>query len=120
MQKSQLVGEVAARSGLSRTDAAGAADAVIGLMAKARARREQVRIAGVGLIATRYRPARSARNPRRGEPVTVAAWAAPTLKPARALCETVTGGACSWAGRVCGARVRHLSRLKTLPNAQGA
>ena len=81
MKKSQLVGQVAARTGLSRTDAAGAADAVIGAVMKAHARREQVRIAGLGLFATRYRPARAARNPRPGEPVAVAAWAAPTSSP---------------------------------------
>ena len=50
MKKSQLVGQVAARTGLSRTDAAGAADAVIGAVMKAHARREQVRIAGLGLV----------------------------------------------------------------------
>ena len=89
MNKSEIVGEVAARTGLSRTEAGGAVDAVFEAVAEALGRREEVRIAGFGQFATRSRPARTARNPRTGEPVAVGASTAPTFKPARALRETV-------------------------------
>ena len=95
MKKSDIAAQVADRTGLSRTDAAGAVDAVFEAVIEALARREQVRIAGFGLFATRYRPARAGRNPRTGEPVAVAASTAPTFKPASALRETVNGGASS-------------------------
>ena len=95
MKKSELVGEVVARTGLSRTDAAGAVDAVFEAVTEALRRREDVRVAGFGQFATRARPARTARNPRTGEPVAVAASTAPTFKSARALRDTVNGGASS-------------------------
>ena len=67
MEKSDIAAQVADRSGLSRTDATGAVDAVFEAVIEALARREQVRIAGFGLFATRCRPARAGRNPRMGE-----------------------------------------------------
>ena len=95
MKKSDIVGKVTARTGLSRTDAAGAVDAVFEAVTEALGRREKIRIAGFGLFATRDRPGRTARNPRTGEPVAVPASTAPTFKPARALREAVNGGASS-------------------------
>ena len=73
MNKSELVGNVAARTALSRTDAASLVDAVFEAVTEALGRREEVRIAGFGLFATRERPARTARNPRTGAPVAVEA-----------------------------------------------
>ncbi|MCY3828361.1 MAG: HU family DNA-binding protein [Rhodospirillaceae bacterium] len=95
MNKSDIVSEVAARTGLNRTDAAGAVDAVFEAVSEALGRREDVRIAGFGQFATRSRPARTGRNPRTGEPVAVEASTAPTFKPARALREAVNAGVTS-------------------------
>ena len=95
MNKSDIVGEVAARTGLNRTDAAGAVAAVFEAVTEALGRREEVRIAGFGQFATRSRPARTARNPRTGEPVAVAASTGPTFKPARVLREAVNAGVTS-------------------------
>ena len=97
MNKSDIVGEVAARTGLSRTDAASAVDAVVETVTEALpgGNKEQVRIAGFGLFGTRDRPARAGPNPRTGEPVAVAASTAPTFKSASALREAPNGGACS-------------------------
>lgn len=89
MNKSDIVGEVAARTGLSRTDAAGAVNAVFTAITEALGQQEEVRVAGFGLFATRSRPARTARNPRTGESVAVAASTVPTFKPAKALREAV-------------------------------
>ena len=93
MNKSDVVGEVAAQTGLSRTDAAGVVDSVFEAVTEALTRRDRIRIAGFGLFAARDRPARAARNPRTGEPVAVAASTTPTFKPAKALREAVNGGA---------------------------
>ena len=69
MRKSDIAAQVADRTGLSRTEAADAVDAVLEAGTEALSRREEVRIAGFGLFATRYLPARAGRNPRTGEPV---------------------------------------------------
>ena len=95
MNKSDIVSEVVARAGLSRTDAAGAVDAVFEAVTEALGRREVVRIAGFGQFVTRTRPARTARNPGTGEPVAVEASTAPTFKPAKALREAVNAGVAS-------------------------
>ena len=95
MNKSELVGDVAAGTGLSRPDAASAVDAVFEAVTEALARREEIRVAGFGQFATRSRSARSARNPRTGEPVAVAASTAPTFKSASALRDAVNSGASS-------------------------
>ncbi len=95
MNKSKLVDDVAARTGLSRTDVAAAVDVVFEAVTEALGRREGVRIAGFGQFATRSRPARTARNPRTGAPVAVEASTAPTFKPATALRNTVNSGASS-------------------------
>ena len=89
MNKSEVVGDVAARTRLDRKDAAGAVDAVFEAAIEALGRRKEVRIAGFGQFATRTRPARAARNLRADEPVAAAAWTAPTFKPAKALREAV-------------------------------
>ncbi|MDD9993541.1 MAG: HU family DNA-binding protein [Rhodospirillales bacterium] len=92
MNKSDIVGEVAARTGLNRKDTVGAVDAVFAAVTQALRQQEEVRIAGFGLFTTRSRPARTARNPRTGEPVAVAASTVPTFKPAKALREAVHAG----------------------------
>ncbi|MDE0389756.1 MAG: HU family DNA-binding protein [Rhodospirillales bacterium] len=95
MNKSEIVGEVAARTGLNRKEAAGAVNAMFEAVTDALVRRQEVRIAGFGQFATRSRPARTSRNPRTGEPVAVAASTAPTFKTARALREAVNAGVTS-------------------------
>ena len=84
MNKSEVVGEEAARTGLNWKDAAGALDAVFGAIIKPLGRWKDVRIAGFGQFATRARPARAACNSRAGEPVAASASTAPTFKPAKA------------------------------------
>ncbi len=53
MNKSETVGEVAARTGISRTDATSAMDAVFETVTEVLARQEQVGAgAGFGMLAT--------------------------------------------------------------------
>ena len=95
MKKSEIGGEVGARTELNRKGVAGAVNAVFKVLAEVLCRREEVRIAWFGLFATRSRPARTARNPRTGEPVAVESLTAPTVSPAKALREAVNSGASS-------------------------
>ena len=91
MNRSDLVGRIAARSSLSRADAVTAVTAVVSAIADALAKGEEVNIAGFGKFATRDRPARQGRNPRTGEAVAIAAARVPTFKAGKALRDAVSG-----------------------------
>ena len=90
MNKSEIVGRVALRMGLSKSVAEGAVDTVLAAIGEALA--EDVRIAGFGKFATRNRPARAGRNPRTGESVAIPASKVPPFKAGKALREVVNGG----------------------------
>ena len=51
---------------------------------------EAVAIAGFGTFSIKQRPARSGRNPRTGEPITIAASAVPAFKASKALRDAVS------------------------------
>ena len=84
MNKSQIADRLAGRMGLSRSAAAGAVDAAL-------AEHEEVRIAGFGTFATKHRPARTGRNPRSGEAVSIPASVAPAFRAGKALKDAVNG-----------------------------
>ena len=92
MNRTELSAHIAARSNLSRADAATAVDAVVSAIADALASGEEVAIAGFGKFTVRHRPARQGRNPRTGEPVAVAASKAPAFKAAARLRDSVNRG----------------------------
>ena len=92
MNKSEMVGRVADRTGMSRSDASVAVDAVFGMIGEALAAREDVSILGFGTFTTRSRPARTGRNPRTGEEVQIAASTAPAFKAGKTLKDTVNRG----------------------------
>ena len=92
MNKSDIVGRMADRMGLSKSAAEGAVDTVLEAIAEALAKEEAVRIAGFGTFATRGRSARTGRNRRTGESVPIAASKAPSFKAGKALREAVNTG----------------------------
>ncbi len=92
MNKSEIAGHVADRTGAGRSAAGEAVDAAFAAIAEALARGEDVRIAGFGTFGTRIRPARTGRNPRTGESLNIAASTAPTFKPGKPLKDAVNGG----------------------------
>ena len=85
MNRNEFCARIAARSSLSRADAATALDAVVSAIADALASGEAVNIAGFGIFATTHRAAREGRNPRTGEAVAVPARTVATFKPGKAL-----------------------------------
>ena len=91
MNKAQIAARLAGRTGLSKSAAAGAVDAVFETLGEALARHEAVRIAGFGTFTTKRRPARSGRNPRSGEAVSIPASVAPAFKAGKALRGAVNG-----------------------------
>ena len=80
MNKSELAECLAARTGMNKAAARDAVDGVFETIGDALANGEEARIIGFGTFGTRNRPARTARNRRTGETVSVAASTVPVFK----------------------------------------
>ena len=85
MNKNDLVDAVAERTGLAKSDAARAVEAVLGAVTETLQKGDQVALSGFGTFVVKARAARTGRNPRTGEPVAIAASRAPTFKAGKAL-----------------------------------
>ena len=92
MNEVEMADRLATRSGLSKSVAKEAADGVFAAIGDALANGEEVRIAGFGTFATRSRPARTGRNPRTGEAVSISASTSPMFKAGKTLKDTVHAG----------------------------
>ena len=85
MNKTELVAAVAAKTELSKKNAEKAVAAVLETVAETLAAGEKVQLVGFGTFEVRAREARSAKNPRTGETVEVAASRVPAFKAGQAL-----------------------------------
>ena len=85
MNRSELVAAVASNGGLSKSDAEKIVDCLLAAIADALKRGDEVRLTGFGTFTVATRGAGQARNPRTGEPVTVAASRQPKFKAGKAL-----------------------------------
>ena len=92
MNKSEIGSREADRTGVGRSAAGSAVDAVFEAIGEALARGEDVRVVGFGTFGTRSRPARTGRNPRTGESLNIAASTTPTFKAGRPLRDAVNAG----------------------------
>lgn len=93
MNKSELAERLAGRTGMSKAAARDAVDGVFEAVGEALANGEDVRVLGFGTFGIRNRPARTARNPRTGEAIPVAASTVPVFKAGAVLKNAVRGGA---------------------------
>ena len=89
MNKSDIVSRVAAKSSLSKAAADTLVGAVFTAIGDGLAQDESVAIAGFGTFSINKRPARPGRNPRTGEPITIAASSVPSFKASKALRDAV-------------------------------
>jgi len=89
MNKADLVNHVAAEADLSKAAAGAAVDAVLSGITGALAGGDGVSIVGFGNFSVAERAARTARNPRTGESIDVAASKAPKFKAGKALKDAV-------------------------------
>jgi integration host factor subunit beta len=90
MTKSELIALLAARQDtLSREDVDTAIKIILQRMSDALAGGERIEIRGFGSFTSVPRPARTARNPRTGEPVAIPARHVPHFKPGKELRERV-------------------------------
>jgi len=89
MNKGELVAALAAKAELSKKDSEAALNALIDVIGDTMAKGDKVQLIGFGTFEAKKRPARTARNPRTGEEVKIAASTAPAFKAGKALKDKV-------------------------------
>ena len=89
MNKAELIEAVAQAGDMSKTDAAGAVDAVFDTITGSLKAGNQVTVIGFGTFAVKQRAARKGRNPRTGETIDIAAANVPSFKAGKALKDAV-------------------------------
>ena len=80
MKKSELVEKVAATAGLTKTQADAAINAVVGALTDVLKDGDKISLQGFGTFEVRAREARTGRNPRTGETMTIKATKVPAFK----------------------------------------
>ncbi|MEA1929583.1 MAG: HU family DNA-binding protein [Patescibacteria group bacterium] len=89
MNKQALIDAVHETIGGTKVMAEQAVDTVVSSIIQTLKGDGEVSIAGLGIFSTRKRAARTARNPRTGEPIQVQAMRVPKFRPAKALKDAV-------------------------------
>jgi len=89
VNKNELIADVAARSGLSKADAAKAVDGIVGSIESALKAGDEVRIVGFGTFSVSARAATTGRNPRTGEMISIPASKQPKFKAGAPLKQAV-------------------------------
>jgi DNA-binding protein HU-beta len=90
--KGDLAQQVAQKTGMPRTQATKAVDALIESVQGAIAKREEVRITGFGSWRVTETKARKGRNPRTGAALQIKAGHRVSFRPGSKLSEAVKGG----------------------------
>lgn len=91
MTKAEFVDQVAATSGLAKSDAAKAVDAVLSVIEETLSRGGEVNFTGFGKFSVAERGARQGVNPQTGEKIQIAATKVPRFSPGSALKKAVKG-----------------------------
>ena len=89
MNKAELTAAIVKKTGFTKKDAEKALGTVTEVIAEALAAGEKVQVVGFGSFEVVNRAARTARNPRTGEAVEIAASKAPAFKAGKALKDSV-------------------------------
>ena len=91
MNKKELVEAVAGSANLTQAEADRALNAVVDSIVKAVAAGDKVAVPGFGTFDKRERAARTGRNPRTGEEITIEASSTPGFKAATQFKRAVNG-----------------------------
>ena len=89
MNKTQLIEAVAAKADLKKKDAEAAVNAITAAIAEALKAGDKVQLVGFGTFEVKARAARTGRNPKTGEAITIAASKAPAFSAGKALKDAV-------------------------------
>lgn len=92
MNKSELIANVAAKSGLKKKDAEGAIAAFVECVQQALIEGDKVQLIGFGTFEVRQRAARTGRNPSTKEEIQIPASNTPVFKAGKALKDAVNPG----------------------------
>jgi len=85
MNKSELINEVARKTGLSRREAEVGVQTMLDMIAKEISKGGKVTLTGFGTFDVGKRKARAGVNPRTGAAIKIAASKMPRFKPSRSL-----------------------------------
>jgi len=91
MTGNDLVDALAAANGITKADAKKYLDSLLGAIADAAAKGEEVALAGFGKFVVTKTAEREGRNPSTGEPMTIKAATKVSFKAAKALKDKVNG-----------------------------
>ncbi|GAB6877698.1 HU family DNA-binding protein [Thermaerobacter litoralis] len=89
MNKPELVNAIAEKTGLNKKDSERAVNALVESISEALARGDKVSLVGFGTFEVRTRQARTGRNPRTGQTLTIPAAKVPAFKPGKQLRDMV-------------------------------
>ena len=89
MNKADIVKKVQDTISVTRADAERAVECMIDCVVSSLKSGEEVSISGLGIFATKARPAREGRNPRTGETIRINATRTAKFRPAKALKDAV-------------------------------
>ncbi|MDB5736504.1 MAG: family DNA-binding protein [Sphingomonas bacterium] len=89
MNKQELIGAVAEAAGLTRSDASKAVESIFDGITGALKKGDEVRLVGFGTFSVSKRKASTGRNPRTGEPMSIAASSQPKFKAGKGLKDAV-------------------------------
>ena len=89
MTKTELINEVANKTGLTKKDAEKAVSAVIESITDAMAIGDKVQLVGFGTFEVRDRAAREGKNPATGETISIPATKVPAFKAGKALKDAI-------------------------------
>ena len=89
MNKMDLVDRVAETLGGTKADADRAVESIIDAITSSLKKGEEVSIAGLGIFEAKMRAARTVRNPRTGESISVPAMRVPKFRASKTLKDAV-------------------------------
>jgi len=89
MNKSILVGKIAADAGITKDQASKALDSFTGSVTESLKNEEDVSLVGFGTFTLKHRAARQGRNPQTGESIQIKAAKVPGFKAGKGLKDAV-------------------------------
>ena len=89
MNKTELIAEIACKTGLSKKDAEKALAATVETITETLVKGDKVQLVGFGSFETKKREARMGRNPKTKEAIEIPASKVPVFKPGKALKDKV-------------------------------
>ena len=89
MNKGELIAALAAKTEKTKKESEAALNGILDVIAESMAKGEKVQLIGFGTFDVKKRPARTARNPRTGAEIKIAASKAPSFKAGKALKDKV-------------------------------